>query len=719
MTERTIILPPGPQGNGENGNYRLTVMTPKRRYLSYLRERWWVVVVCVALAVSGIVTHETLRPSAYTSFAQLYTSGEIQVNGASLFNEEAQTYFGTQIELLRSARLQNAALEKIGYAPKPDEKAPVKVEIVQPMKTSIFVLQATGADPALTQGFLKALIDVYLAYKKETRISSSEDVLLSMTEQLSKRERELKAQQDEWADFQRTNNVAVLEEEAKSAGLYLADLNLELAKMRLERQLLVEGLNPDTNLLATVQAGSAPTRTNSSSEVGTNSQAASVQTSPTLWARTGSDNGLKTARVELAVRRAEKEQLQAERGELAARRVSEDVVRLERTVGILEEQNRIERKITLDELDKRIAAIGASVPAWEAKVLSINDRLSQGQRLKSNIQRVQGYYDHLLGTLQNVDLSKSVQQERLAVLQPPTAAQPEKRFLALRILLAGLGGLALSLGIVFCWYLLDDRFVSVRDIKDQFGEMILGLVPEIKVPRSKPEEALLKINDDRQAYAESYRHLRSALLLSPLNEAGAQTLLFTGAVPSEGKTTIAANLARVLAGSGLRVILVNADSHGGGMEQLMRTPEAAGVSDYLRGDAEMRDILNETGLPGLKYVPAGLGTEHAEGLYLKPRLIELVRELRGACEFVILDSPPILAADDAALLVPHADVVILVVRPFFSRSRLVRQALDMLYQRQAKQVTIVLNRARKDDLAGHYYKNGRSRTSRNGAAFTA
>ena len=134
-------------------------MMPKRRYLSYLRERWWVVLICVALATGVIVTYETIRPDTYTSFAQLYTSGQVQLNVANMFDEESQTYFGTQIELLKSARIQGAASDKIGFVPKPGQKDMVKLDVVQPMKTSILVLQATGSDPSLTQRFLQALID--------------------------------------------------------------------------------------------------------------------------------------------------------------------------------------------------------------------------------------------------------------------------------------------------------------------------------------------------------------------------------------------------------------------------------------------------------------------------------------------------------------------------------------------------------------------------------
>jgi len=118
-------------------------------------------------------------------------------------------------------------------------------------------------------------------------------------------------------------------------------------------------------------------------------------------------------------------------------------------------------------------------------------------------------------------------------------------------------------------------------------------------------------------------------------------------------------------------------------------------------------------------VPVGTHREQSEGLFLRPRLADLVNLLRQNRDFVILDGAPVLASDDTALMVAQVDAVILVTRPFHTRSRLVRQALDMLYQRQAKSVSFIHNQARKDDLAGHYAQNGMSRASNNGAAAKA
>jgi capsular exopolysaccharide synthesis family protein len=674
-------------------------MVPKRRYLSFLRERWWVVLIGLALSVGGVVVFETVRTERFDSHAQLYVTTGVQV-GPGLFGDPKED-FATQIELLKGSRLRGAALTALGERGA-RLQTPIDIDVVRPMGTSILRLRATGADPALAQAFLQALIDSYLAFKKETRVSTTEDLVTTLNEQLTRREEELKAEQEKWVDFQRTNTLAVLEEEARGASLYLAELNVQLAKLSLEEDLLRKGLGPAPDPTAAANALSTAPGTDSHAVA-----AASIAASngPPLVA---SDAALKGARLELAILLGERVKLAAQFSEThpAVRSVSGALERLTNTIAVLERRNAEQKRVDLAEVQKRIDCVRAAIPEVERKVLEASERLSQSQRYKNELQRQQGRYESLLGMLQNLDVGRNMAQERTTVLEPPSPGRPPERSFAFRLLLAVVGGGFLSLGIVFAWHLLDDRFVSVRDVKDHFGEPILGLIPEIKIARSRPREALLRDGDSRRAYAESYRHLRSALLLSASGGRRPHTLLLTSATPAEGKSTIAANMAAVLARSGLRVALVDADTRASGLGPLLGLEGKPGMLDLLRGDLGVRAIQHPTAIPSLTVVPRGTRVEPAEGLFLRPQLTELMDDLRAGSEFVIIDSPPILGADDAALLVPSADTVVVVVRPFHSRSRLVRQALEMLYQRQAKQVAIILNRARRDDLAGHYGGNG-------------
>jgi len=719
VNEQTIILPPTPDNGGHDAHYKLTVMVPKRRYLSYLRERWWVVVVCLAVAVGSVVTYETIRQETYTSYAQLYLTLGPQL-GMNVF-VEAKDDFATQIELLKGSRLRRAAIEQAGSRAIQLSRD-LDVEVVRPMGTSILQLRATAPDPAVAQEFLKSLIDEYLAFKKDTRLSTAEDLVGSLTEQLEKRERELNAEQEKWLESQKTNNLPVLEEESKSHGLYLAEMNMQVARLRLEEELLRKGLDLEASGLLTLTNLPAASSTNQPASTAyvsniTITLTAATTNSPPL----PSDTALKATRLQLAVTLAEKERLAEQFSEMhpAVRKLQDDAQRLRKTVAVLEEQYAEQKRLDLDQVRKRIAAIEAAIPGWSKQVLESNLRLSESQRLRNKLQRQQGRYDLLVSMLQTVDLNKNMPQERITVLDPPSPGLPTQRSLPFRVLLAVGAGLLLSLGTVFAWHLLDDRFVSVRDVKDQFGEMVLGLVPQIKVARGKPQTALIAPEDSRHAYVESYRHLRSALVLSHLGRAQTQTLLFTGATPHEGKTTIAINLARVLARSGLRVALVDADLHGGGLYGSSDGQETPGVLEFLRGEADATAVAHATDLPLLTLVPIGSRRGQAEGLFLRAELGQLLGMLRADRDFVIVNGSPILSADDAALLVPHADTVVLVVRPFYTRSRLVRQALDMLYQRQAKQVTLILNRARKDDLAGCFAQNGMNRAAGNGVATPA
>jgi capsular exopolysaccharide synthesis family protein len=719
VTEKTIILPPQSATVGPDSAYRLTMMVPKRRYFSYLRERWWVVLISIVVLVSTIIAYETVRTPHFVSFAQIYLANSVHLDTSDFISDANETYFGTQIELLKSGQILGAAMQKAGIQVPIGEKNPYNLDVAQPLKTSILVLQVSGPDPDITQRYLQYIIDGYLAYKKETHTSTSQDVLDSLRDELASKDADLQAEEDRLAEFERSNNVAVLEEETKGAGEYLAELNVQLAQNRLQAKLLSDQIDaetpaPDpvspTNLLASastngVSTNSASTNALAISAADLSSQTALPEAMPptTNNVEALTDTELESSRVQLAELFASKEENLRHMGH---HNFEEEVARLKETIKVLSDQDRTEKVAQLKDLQKRIAAIQAAIPALEAQILQNNVDLNRSLSLKEIVQRDQGYYDHLLGTLQGVDMNKNLPQENLSVLQPATPSQPEKRYVPIRVAVAFVFGLFIGLALVYGWYLLDDRFVSFHDITDQFGETLLGLVPQIKVSHKQPAQALLAEVDDRQSYLESFRHLRSALLLSANSEAHPQILLFTSSTSGEGKTTVSANLARLLARSGLRVVLVDADEQGGGLQRLMGERGQPGVLDYLRGDASASAVVYPTGCEGLSFVPAGTRNAKSEGLFLRPKLGELLAELRRNHDFIIIDGPPVLTCDDASMLVPRADTVILVARPFYTRSRSVRQALDMLYQRQAKNVNIVLNRARKDDLSGHQAMRG-------------
>ena len=168
-------------------------------------------------------------------------------------------------------------------------------------------------------------------------------------------------------------------------------------------------------------------------------------------------------------------------------------------------------------------------------------------------------YDRLTALLQNVDISRNIDQDTLAILDPASPSKRSYTEAKSMIIHSTIIGLGLGLGIICLMAVRDDRFSSVVEVTERFGDSVVGQVPEIPEFSKAEPLALLEGNDDRHMYAESYRNLRSALLYLAVDGQRPKVVLITSAVPNEGKSTIATNLARALALGGSKVLLVDAD----------------------------------------------------------------------------------------------------------------------------------------------------------------
>jgi uncharacterized protein involved in exopolysaccharide biosynthesis len=208
------------------------------RLLGFLRRLWWVPLLTLSIAVGGTAFYLTLQPVTYASSARMWVSGKLHIPEGSLYSEELQFFFGTQVELMQSEKIQQRALARV-QALNPDLKpSPVRVRVAQAPKSAVFMLSAIGSEPAYTQAHLNALIDEYLNYKKEIRAASSDDTLASISEQVYQQEKELKVEQEKLSDFQKDNSLAVLQEQSSAAASYLSRLNAQLSDLKLEYQLL-------------------------------------------------------------------------------------------------------------------------------------------------------------------------------------------------------------------------------------------------------------------------------------------------------------------------------------------------------------------------------------------------------------------------------------------------------------------------------------------------
>lgn len=671
-----------------------------QRFLAFLRKLWWVPVITLVIMMGTTIYYALVwMPPSYVSRAAMWETEKLRLPDGATFTEDLQTRLGTQIELLRSGRMRELALTRLKVSGTnsipldPQGKPlPVKLKIIQAPKSSILVTVASSAHPAYSQAFLNALMNEYLAYKKTIRKVVSGDTLASISEQVLRLERDLKEAQDALTAFQRTNNLALLQEEGTIAGSYLARLKTQLSDLILESQIL--------EATALEQEGATRGATNVAADL---AEAMRRLSSPG-YSAASSDRLAPYQEVEILKIQRQKlsKFLRPKHPKIV--KLDADIERAQKLIDLLHHHSRDQLAASRQALQMKMESVQASIKEWEGKVVEANLRIAEAEHLRLNVSRAQSLYDRLITLLQNVDISRNIDQETLAVLDPASPALPSYKEKAIVISLGALAGLSLGLAIIFRVAVRDDRFASHVEINEEFGDSIVGQVPEMPKVESEVSSALLGHNDERYAYAESYRSLRSALLFLPTNgENRPKILLITSAVPNEGKSTIFANLAKTMAMGGSRVLLVDGDLRKGHLHKMLGLQRDPGFSDLLSNSGDLDAVIQTNGQPNLAFISCGGSSTNPSDLFLSPRLDDVLAQCRQQYDYVLIDSTPVLAADDATTLAPKVDGTLFVVRRQFSSAAAVREALELLNHRQTNVLGIIFNRADASSRS-YYYK---------------
>jgi capsular exopolysaccharide synthesis family protein len=481
-----------------------------------------------------------------------------------------------------------------------------------------------------------------------------------------------------------------LQEEGTIAGSYLARLKTQLSDYQLESQLLeATALEQDMNGAGTTNfAGSL---VDSLREQNSAPSAATVERQSAFQ------------QVELLKIEREKlsKYLRPKHPKIV--KLDADIERGQKLLELYRNQNRGQLATARQALKMKADSVLASIKEWEVKVVDANARIAEAEHLKLNVSRTQGLYDRLVGLLQNVDISRNIDQATLAILEPASPAERSYKLELAALALAILGGLALGGGIIALITVRDDRFTSVIEVNATLGDAVVGLLPEV-TQKGEVTMSLLELNDPRYMYAESYRSLRSALLFLPVEGERPKVLLITSAVPNEGKSTIAANLARTLALGGSRVLLVDADLRKGRLHEMLGLQCEPGLVELLHQPDNLDSVIQRDSLQNFAFLSRGKALGQSGDLFLGQAFDQVLARMRRQFDYVLIDSSPVFAADDATTLAPKVDGTLCVVRGNFSGARQVREALELLRQRQAKVLGLVFNRADTSAHSYYYYK---------------
>ncbi|MBV9007911.1 MAG: polysaccharide biosynthesis tyrosine autokinase [Verrucomicrobia bacterium] len=667
-------------------------VTRLHRYKALLKRRWWIpfLTICIGLFVQAWLIFQT--PPSFLSTSKMMLAGKLNVNSSAVYSEDNVNFYGTQIQLMQSTEVRRGA-EALVTSTHPElHPVPVDITVNQRPRTSIFELQAVGSSPDYTQAYLNAVMQKYLDFKKGMRQDQTHNFTTGITEQLIQVEKDMRAGEDEMLEFQKQNNIGFIQEEGNSAAQYLVKLNQDYARLKTEYELL-DKLDLDQNL-DRGQTVAAP-------EASPNASAAPDQ-GGMPFSDVGPEGDYLKAKQTVQLLKAERDTLSRD-----LRPKHPKIIKLNDEISKQQKLIELFRADAVEKLETRRKSIGkqmenlkGNIKEWEAKALDLSQRLAQFNRIKGKIDRTKQLYDKLTNDLKSVDVSQVVDTgDQIEIMEQASAPVSVRPGLLKSLLIGfGCGGLA-GFGILLLLDRIDDRMASYTEFQHHFTETVLGQIPKEK---SKGRVALLQPDDPRHVFAESYRNVRSSIFFMPYEGPRPKALLITSAVPNEGKSTVSANLAITMALSGARTLLIDGDLRRGALREQFGVSSRVGFAEALKQEVNWREVVVPTAYSNLSLLPRGKTLSQPSEHLLRNSTDQMLKEIYQNYDYVVIDSSPVLAADDTTSLAPKIDATLFVVRLAYTSARLTKKALELLYGRQVNVPGVILNYV-DTSLPEYYY----------------
>jgi capsular exopolysaccharide synthesis family protein len=340
--------------------------------------------------------------------------------------------------------------------------------------------------------------------------------------------------------------------------------------------------------------------------------------------------------------------------------------------------------------------------------------------LKRDAEGNKTMYDGLLTKLKEATLAAGLKSSNIRWVDPAMVpSSPTRPAKSRNIALSFLVGLVGGIGLALLREYLDNTVKTPDDVETLARLPSLAVVPAFTDGKGTARKSRLlggaSVNGHekrielvaqhlpKSQMSEAFRALRTSLLLSQAGHPP-QVILVTSALPREGKTTAAANLAVTLAQLGDRTLLIDADLRKPGVGRLLNLTDGkyAGLSSFLAGVSSLDSVtVPHPAIPNLVAIPTGPLPPNPADLLSSHKLADAIRQLRTQYKFIVIDSPPIMAATDAVIVSVQADGVLLVVRSGETPKEAFTRARDLLTSVKCHLLGVVLNAV--DSSAPDYY----------------
>jgi polysaccharide biosynthesis transport protein len=380
--------------------------------------------------------------------------------------------------------------------------------------------------------------------------------------------------------------------------------------------------------------------------------------------------------------------------------VTQDIAELERgSVPAL-----AQRLVT--QLGQQMADIDGRVASSSSELREIPARVIDQARYRREVATAENMFNDLRQRYEGARLASETTVPDVRVLDaaiPPRSPSMDQR---LRLLLAGLAG-SLALGLVLAVGLdqMDPRLRYAEQVTDGMGLMVIGAVPNLNPPRRLGRSGNGKaVTQHPQGNPQAIEALRAVRLnlMHAYGAAGPMIVTVTSPGAGDGKTFMTANLALSYADLGKRTLVIDGDTRRGCMHRMFAAERKPGLTEYLRGEAELGDIVRSTSYPLVDVIPCGTRLPNTPELLSSPLLGDLLAAVRADYDTILIDSPPLGAGVDPLVLGTLAGNLLLVMRTGNTERSIAEAKLRMLNRLPIRVLGTVLNGLDSDDSYQYY-----------------
>ena len=343
----------------------------------------------------------------------------------------------------------------------------------------------------------------------------------------------------------------------------------------------------------------------------------------------------------------------------------------------------------------------------------------RGEIMQNELARKQILYDTVIERLREIKLIKDYGGYITEMISPVEAAkEPVAPRLVLVLGLGGVLGLFFGAGLAYVADISDRTFRSTEEVRHALGLPVIGHVPVLlpqngKASAPDSEDGQRPIDPivichhrPRSRMAEAFRGLRTALYFSAYG-GGHKVIQVTSPNPRDGKTVVATNLAVCMAQSGKKVLLVDCDFWHSQFQEMLGVETGGGLSNLLVDEAELADAIQSSDIENLWLLPSGPKPPNPSELLTLPRFEQLIALMREQYDFVLIDSPPVLAVTDPSVIAARVDGALLIVRITKNGRPQAVEAKEMLTSIGVTVLGTIVNAFGQDRNYGYGYYGGK------------